>query len=92
MPIDGINWNTKDEIQEYSDKVYDFLNKNYPKAYSFSEISEAIEYQTKNKSKDKTIVFGFDFAFWASIVKKLEKEGKIESKNIEGKTYYKVKK
>ena len=86
MPIDENKWNRKNEFEEYTDKVYKFLNENYPSAHTYAEISDGIGMEKNPEA------LGYDWAYWLRISKTLEVLGKIETKVIDGKPYYRAKK
>jgi hypothetical protein len=86
VPIDESKWNKKNEFEEYTDKVYNFLNEHYPYAYTYAEISEGIG--LKNDSE----ALGYDWAYWLKISKTLQELDRIESKIIDGRPYYRAKK
>ena len=86
MPIDESKWNRKNEFEEYADKVYIFLNEHYPDAYTYAEISDGIGLE---KNPD---ALGYDWAYWLRISKTLEELDRIETKIIDGRSYYRAKK
>jgi len=86
LPIDESKWNKKNEIEEYADKVYNFLNEHYPNAYTYAEISNGIGLEKSPKA------LGYDWAHWLRISKTLEELDKIETKIIDGQSYYRAKK
>ena len=86
MPIDEGEWNRKNEFEDYGDKVYTFLIEHYPNAYTFVEISDGIGLEKHPE------VLGYDWAYWLRISKTLEELDRIETKIIDGKSYYRAKK
>jgi hypothetical protein len=86
VPIDESKWNRKNEFEEYADKVYNFLNEHYPNAYTYAEISNGIGLEKNPEA------LGYDLAYWLRISKILEEMGRIETKIIDGKSYYRAKK
>jgi len=86
VPIDEHKWNKKSEIEEYADKVYNFLNEHYPNAYTYAEISKGIGLEKNPEA------LGYDWVHWLRISKTLEELDKIETKIIDGQSYYRAKK
>jgi len=86
VPIDESMWNRKNEFEEYTDKVYNFLNEHYPNAYTYAEIANGIELEKNPEA------LGYDWAYWLRISKTLEELDRIETKIIDGRSYYRAKK
>ena len=86
MPIDESKWNRKNEFEKYADKVYNFLNENYPNAYTYAEISNGIGLEKHSEA------LGYDWAYWLRITKTLQELDRIENEIIDGKSYYRAKK
>ena len=92
MPINEEEWNKKSKFEEDKEKVYDFLEKHYPQAFTAGEIFKNVDLPKIDKEFENLIMGGFDWAYLENILKELKEEGKIESKNINGNVYYRVKK
>jgi hypothetical protein len=85
VPIDESKWSRKNEFEEYVDKVYNFLNEHYPNAYTYVEISNGIGLEKNPEA------MGYDWAYWLRIVKTLQELDRIETKIIDGMSYYRAK-
>ena len=86
MPIDESKWNKKNEFEEYTEKVYNFLNEHYPNAYTYIEIAQGIGLEKNSEA------MGYDGTYWLRISKTLQELDKLETKIIDGKSYYRAKK
>jgi len=84
MPIDIDEFNKNNKMENVAKKIVDFLRDNSERAFTYEELSKEIDLNIYDKPS-------FNWAFWCEIIKKLENDKKIESKNINGETYYHIK-
>ena len=91
MPINEDEWDKKSKFEEDKEKVYEFLKQNYPKAFTADEIINSVKLPKIDGGIKDLVALGFDWKYLSDIFSQLKKENKIESKNIDGKTYYKAK-
>ena len=86
MPISESKWNRNSGQEEDMQKVYQFLFEKFPNAYSYKELKGVIDLP-----KEENIP-AYNWTYWVLLVSRLQRGRKIETKNIDGQTYYRAKK
>lgn len=92
MPIDEQEWEAGDSQMSNHDRIIDFLQDEYPKAYSPQEISEEMATQRPSASQEdltreqesfRAIEERIMEIAYSVILNNLEHEGVLESRKIE---------